>query len=462
MTASLRGVWLGFLLAAVAGAGAVALHRGAVRPAVPASPPASVATASSGPSAPAANPTAFRGLGELAYVADGQLTIIDAPRDGTGVSVHRVVQPGCAENPAWSPDGRWLAFVRYECPKPGLRVPSGDELAVVGADGTGLRVLDDWPGAVAPGAFAWSPVGDRLAVAPLSGGIWTVDLADATHPSSSARPVVEAGVQASSPVWSPDGRQIAFIRTLPFKSPETRSDALDTVAAGGGPPNQRLVANSAGIIPFGWWTDGRGLLYWLDPVHSVSIAADGLPLYSLPLGGGAPRRLMITPVNPAWLAWSPGGERLLAVAGHTRWIWTDKLLARCDPKTGTCARLPNPPHSVALDPAWSPDGQSIAFVAAQDLGKAGIHNATEAAKWAQTRTLWVERADGSGAHPIPDAGGGVYDPAWSRDGQQLLFVRNGALWLIGARGGQPAEIASPAGLRQHAVGGPAAVFAWHR
>jgi len=34
----------------------------------------------------------------------------------------------------------------------------------------------------------------------------------------------------------------------------------------------------------------------------------------------------------------------------------------------------------------------------------------------------------------------VYQPAWSKDGEHVLYIRDNAVWIIGAGGGQPEKI----------------------
>ena len=60
-----------------------------------------------------------------------------------------------------------------------------------------------------------------------------------------------------------------------------------------------------------------------------------------------------------------------------------------------------------------------------------------------SRTLWIENADGTGAHPLTSAGQGICQPRWSKDGGHILYVKDSSLWLIGADGGDPVEICSP-------------------
>jgi hypothetical protein len=53
-------------------------------------------------------------------------------------------------------------------------------------------------------------------------------------------------------------------------------------------------------------------LFWLDPYHSQSLAADGMQLFSMPLGGPA---CPLTTALAYWLSWSPSSREVLLVPG---------------------------------------------------------------------------------------------------------------------------------------------------
>jgi TolB protein len=89
-----------------------------------------------------------------------------------------------------------------------------------------------------------------------------------------------------------------------------------------------------------------------------------------------------------------------------------------------------------LQPAWSPDGASIAFVSRR---KGHPH-------------IYVMDADGSGTRQLTSGPDDDLRPSWSPDGGQIVFARGGALYVLAARGGPARRVAR--GLQGNA-GSPA-------
>jgi Tol biopolymer transport system component len=105
--------------------------------------------------------------------------------------------PALDDAPAGSPDGRRIAFLRYE---------EISHLFVMNADGSGQRRLTKEPG---PDYSAtWLPEGRRIAFERGDGDIWVVN-ADGSSPRNLTRSVA---TDERSPDWSPDGSKIAFDR----------------------------------------------------------------------------------------------------------------------------------------------------------------------------------------------------------------------------------------------------------
>jgi Tol biopolymer transport system component len=129
--------------------------------------------------------------------------------DGTGRR-RLTDDPARDRGPAWSPDGRQIAFFSDR---------SGSyEVWTINADGTGLKQLTNTPGANRSGIL-WSPDGSRLLYQQRRESTWDVYVIDPRKPF--AEQVVEElpaigrlDEYFSATSWSPDGLQIAGNRAF--------------------------------------------------------------------------------------------------------------------------------------------------------------------------------------------------------------------------------------------------------
>lgn len=396
----------------------------------------------------AMNVPAFRDQGRLAFSTGQSLHVLD----GVSGELRPVGRAGLA---AWSRGGAWLAFQQTVGPSAGS--PALVELWLVRADGTGQVKVTGLPPLV-NFIFTWSLTDDVLAVMPQGGtdakGLWLV------RPGGNATLLAAGDAPVSSFAWSPDGRTIAYSRTLPFTGPIGRSDALLTVPVSGGAPTQRLVSDNAGILGIAWAPDGLTLLYYDDPQHSASLLMDGVPLTTLALSPS--RRSGVFPggkidIFDEWV----DAHRFIAVIGGDRFPTMNKTLAICDIDALSCAPIASQPGTVSLQPALSPDRTRVAFIrAAESLG-GGFSSEAAATAWMQTRTLWVVDLRSGIAQQQAAAGKGIFSPAWSRDGQHLLLTHEQAAWMydLGTQSStkliEPLDAATP-------FGGPGWSFAWQR
>jgi Tol biopolymer transport system component len=409
---------------------------------------------------PMVGASAFAGQGKLAFVSAGRLYVLDGSAAGQAATLHSVAAPAGVVAPAFSPDGRWLAFL--VTPASSYPEVSGyvGTLWLARADGSAARpVLGN------AGAFAWSPADDVLAatVYPPSG------TSSATlyelGPGMAPRLVPGASGPAA---WSPDGRELAFA-AMSGRPPGGFTGLLETMPARGGTPEVRYRSPGNALDLAGWWPDGDGLLTWIDEQSSASLAADGLPLESVPLNPGAltsgvptsgrAASLGLTLVYPAFVSVNAGAGVAAISAGGDRYEWDAKNILVCQ-FTGGCAGLPaGSPGATNTDPALSPGGRYLAFVHGAASSPTDFSQ-VPVSQWYATRSLWLatlasgpptssRSASGPSAASPPTsgsvrqltaAGTSVADPTWSANGQRLLYVRDNGLWLLDPAGGVPARI----------------------
>jgi WD40 repeat protein len=180
--------------------------------------------------------------------------------DADGRRAVRIAERGA--NPAWSPDGSRIAFVRPRESDTG----GGEQLWAANPDGGGLKRLSPERGvALDP---AWSPDGDRIAL--------TANHSVSVLPAEGGEPTPLAGrahwTPDHSPAWSPDGERVAFIREY-----EGRAELMVVDARGGAPVRVAdMPPNTASSVS------------WL-PERAAAVATGDLPVgASLPEAGSTP------------------------------------------------------------------------------------------------------------------------------------------------------------------------------
>lgn len=283
----------------------------------------------------------------------GTLQIVNPDGSGLQVVAHcRAAVAGCAIlEPAWSPDGERLAFVRGH-----LGGPSGGSslsLYVRNSDGGAVHRLaacgscaQQWGG-----RLSWSPDGSRIAFSRDAGpsgeqSLWAVDVGSGKLQRLTTcltRYCVDI-----APAWSPSGELIVFSRSA------KRRSSLYTVH-----PDGSLLAKITTVARAAdpqWSPDGQKLAFdGNDRIYIVD--ADGSQL-KLVLAGAAGS-------GPGVPTWSPDGTRLAYFntpgrpGGFTAEVWTMKA-------DGSGRRRLY--HSACCvqgwaAPIWSPDGTKIAFAA---------------------------------------------------------------------------------------------------
>lgn len=259
-----------------------------------------------------------------------------------------------------------------------------------------------------------SPDGQQIAFSYL-GDIWTVDAIGGV-----ARPVTMHEAHDLHPVFSPDGRWIAF------SSSRHGSYDVFVVSARGGKP-QRLTFDSAADLVRGWSPDGSQVLF-------ASTRGTGFPpgmtLFSVPARGGAERALPFPTAKD--IAISPKGDAVAYVAGPGLWYRKgyrgssndDIWLAAPD---GTNHRRLTEFNGQDTSPMWSPDGKRIYYVS-EHFGTSNIvfrdlSNPDLVQKLTSHSDESVRKARISG------------------DGKWIVYECGADLWVVSTPGGSPRKIA---------------------
>jgi dipeptidyl aminopeptidase/acylaminoacyl peptidase/CubicO group peptidase (beta-lactamase class C family) len=233
-----------------------------------------------------------------------------------GGSARRLTAGPADTTPVWSPDGTRLAFLR------------DGRLTLLPMAGGEARVL---PGLPQPaGAPAWSPDGTRLvftaaaddstpALAPLVADHldYQADGAGLRGPARKQVHVLDLGTSecrvltdgphdAGVPVWSPDGSEVAFVRSVGDDSDLRFRAAVHLLAVDDRDAAPRVVGPAGGVArTAGFTADGAALLVVGWPADPVGHAR----LLRIPLDGAEPVDLAETlnrNVMPGGMAY-PGG-----------------------------------------------------------------------------------------------------------------------------------------------------------
>jgi eukaryotic-like serine/threonine-protein kinase len=324
--------------------------------------------------------------------------------------------------PAWSPDGRFIAFLRS--------LPSGKRaVTVIPAIGGLERKITEIFSESRP---TWSPDGNWLAISekdsetePFALSLLSIDSGEKRRLTSPPK----HSYGDFDPAFSSDGRSMAFGRGI-SADPSGQSDLyLLTVSDGwkpAGEPRQITFGNQDAQYP-AWTGDGREIVY-----SAGSLVPRGLwriSVYGHAAGRDEPQRLPSVGSDASEPSISPSGHRLAYVHlfSHNS-IWR-VAAPGVERNRLRAANQPAPLISSTRDdesPQFSPDGKKIAFASTRS----------------GSLEIWVCDADGSNAVQLTSfAGPDVSTPRWSPDGGRIAFDSNAPgewdIYVVGANGGKP-------------------------
>jgi eukaryotic-like serine/threonine-protein kinase len=357
--------------------------------------------------------------------------------------------------PAWSPDGRQIAFKRV----------SGDRsiIFLISPLGGGERKLAEVEG----GRLSWSPDGKNIAFSGRKSlkdppGIWflsveTLEKRQMTEPKAS-------NYGDDGPAFSPDGRYLAFVRLI-----DTVRSAIYVIDLPHGEP--RIVTDRNTPLQSCWTADSREIVFSSHPFTGESalwrVSMDGREPGRVPTRGervSQPNvsrnrlayisgsgnldiwRLELTddrngqPPSKPLFSWpssiegevniSPDGSRIVFASGSSGYmeIWT------CNADGTSPTKLTDMKAGSTGSPNWSPDGKNIAF----DSTRSGNSD------------IYLVSAEGGPVRQITTDPSEDAVPRWSRDGRWIYFGSsrsgNWQIWKMPADVGNPIQITRDGGM----------------
>jgi len=256
---------------------------------------------------------------------------------------------------------------------------------------------------------------DHSEIAFVSGGdVWSVPSGGGT-----ARLLAATGGYARRPLFSPDGKRLAFVSSRPGAGGVYVVDLADGAVS-------RLTHDDVTPDLDAWSSDGR-FVYFATPVHNLAYQND---IYRVDVEGGTSMPVLHEAfVNSMDAVPSPDGADLVYVRnGFDQW-WR-RGHSHIDQSEITVEHLADKRFETitageAKDrwPMWAPDGRTLYYVSDRSGGD----------------ELW-ERSGGNTRQLTRLGAGRVLFPSISRDGRTIAFERAQRLWTYDTASGTAHEI----------------------
>ena len=331
-----------------------------------------------------------------------------------------------ARQPVWSPDGKWITFFGY--------LDGGYDLWTIAPDGTHQHKLT-W-GTFDDREPSYSHDGNYIAFAsdrdnPLgsSYNIWVLDLR-----TGALKRMTNDPSENHMPTWSPDDKEIVFS--------STRDDGKSVWAVNVGDGTTRKVSTASGVVSAPSWGPGGKIVY-NDALTGVSrLEVDGKPL----TGDENAFAFRVSWASPDDFYYiSDGKIRKRSVNGGDAQTIPFKATMQVTRVNGTYTRRKRDFDSTTprkalgiVRPMISPDGKKIAFAAVGDIYVMPVGGKPENI----TNDRFLDT-----------------DPAWSPDGNQLVYSSDKGgdhmqLWVRDMQTGKDRELTKLGSQPQGATWSP--------
>jgi eukaryotic-like serine/threonine-protein kinase len=328
---------------------------------------------------------------------------------GAGTPLRLTSGPGDDDSPTWSADGRFVAFVRHSKDTSGYFI-------VPSLGGPERKIADRYADLNTQGnQVDWMPDGKNLLVADKnSAQDPRLSIIMISVENGQKRVVLTPpGPYLATATSSPDGNYVAFVQGAGFLAQELYVMRVSTSVA------SRITSDKASLGGLAWTRDSKSIVF--------SSSRGGLQgLWRIPMTGGMPATVVstgddaVTPTIPR-----EGAQLAFILSRVTANIWR---------VAGPAAKSRPPAKFIAssraeYDASFSPDGKRIAFGSSRS----------------GTQELWLCNGDGSEPGQLTSlAASSTGSPRWSPQGKQIAFDSlaegHSDIFVISAEGASPRRL----------------------
>jgi len=393
---------------------------------------------------------------------------------GPGEPIRLTNTPEDERMPQWSPDGRWIAFPRSLGLKGVVAVPAlGGPERVITAEQTGLYTSwsadSQWLAYTAgdPRSLYLASVNGsekRFVLGPLQGKfpvragllspdsrklallysqsdrycLYVVALSADYKPEGEPKPLTPADWNIVSPAWTPDGKEILFIRDVGYGNTGTDTFMYRVAVDGGGARKVSLAGDNPWFLDVARRSNRMAFtrLHRDTNVYRVKFEAKG----TITEAGQA---IISTSRRDDTATYSPDGSHIAFLSNRTGpvEIW----IAQGDGKDPV--QLTSVPDWADIsDPQWSPDGAKIVYSARPKADSA--------------EQIFVVSSTGGAAQALTNDPGTNILPTCSRNGRWVYFAsdRGGTsgrsswggtsgwnIWKVASSGGTATQVTKSGG-----------------
>lgn len=283
-------------------------------------------------------------------------------------------------HPGVAPNGTHLAYLR--------EFDARTDLWCGEIDGVIRQISVDH--AIGHGSYAWSPDGKRFVFTSAEDSkLWCCS-ANGGRPRRISR--VEG--QLHSPVYSPDGRFIAFLCQ--------RGSTVDLMVMSSD-GNWTVRVNRGSDIPQApsWHPDSRRLVWSAYPYNLMPW--DQSKLVTASIGVDQRPEVIADGERVAWAQprFSPDGQRIVCVSDQGGFLNVTEMAS-----DGSLPRVVHAESFEHGEPSYSPDGSRIVYTRNVD----GNYQ------------LWMVPSGGGEASPVADTSGHAVSPIWEPDGRSIVYL----------------------------------------